>query len=103
METRLRLELINARLPAPEAQVDLYDDSRRFLARADLYYRDVRLVIEFDGQNHKERLVPDLRRQNALVNAGYQILRFTVGDLRTRGAVALQVRQTRAWLLRKAG
>lgn len=103
METRLRLELIKGRLPAPEAQVDLYDDSGRFLARADLYYRDVRLVIEFDGQNHKERLVPDLKRQNALVNAGYKILRFTVADLRTQGAVALQVRQTRARLLRKAG
>src|SRR5690348_3185339 len=90
METRLRVALIKARLPAPEAQVDLCDDSGRFLARVDLYYRDVRLVIEFDGQNHKERLVPDLRRQNALVNAGYQILRFTAADIRTRGAVALQ-------------
>jgi len=102
METRLRLELIKAHLPAPEAQVDLHDRTGKFLARADLYYRDVRLVVEFDGQNHKERLVPDLRRQNALVNAGYLVLRFTAGDLRTRGTIALQVRQTRAWLLRKA-
>jgi len=102
-ETRLRLQVIKARLPAPEAQVDLHDDSGRFLARADLYYRDVRLVIEFDGRSHSESLVPDLRRQNALVNAGYHILRFTVADIRTQGAVALQVRRTRARLIRKAG
>src|SRR6202007_2579893 len=38
METRLRLELIKAGLPTPQAQVDLHDDSGRFLARADLYY-----------------------------------------------------------------
>ena len=103
METRLRLELIRARLPRPEAQVELYANSGRFLGRVDLYYSDVRLVIEFDGQTHKDRLVPDLRRQNALVNAGYQILRFTAADLRTPGTVAFQVRQARVGLLRKAG
>ena len=102
METRLRLQLINARLPRPEVQVDLYDDYGRFLARADLYYPDVRLVIEFDGQNHRDRLVPDLRRQNALVNAGYRILRFTAADLRA-DAVASQVRRARLAPIREAG
>ena len=102
METRLRLQLINARLPRPEVQVDLYDDYGRFLARADLYFPDVRLVIEFDGQNHRDRLVPDLRRQNALVNAGYRILRFTAADLRA-DAVASQVRRARLAPIREAG
>jgi very-short-patch-repair endonuclease len=102
METRLRLELVKARLPRPEVQVDLHDDSGRFLARADLYYRDVRLVIEYDGQNHKDRLLADLKRQNALVNAGYRLLRFTSSDLATRGAIAARVRHARAGLLRRA-
>jgi very-short-patch-repair endonuclease len=102
METRLRLQLIKARLPRPEVQVDLYDDSRRFLARADPYYPDVRLVIEFDGQNHRDRLVPDLRRQNALVNAGYHILRFTAPDVLTHSAVAFQVRRARLALIRES-
>jgi very-short-patch-repair endonuclease len=103
METRLRMELIKGRLPKPEVQVDLHDHAGRFLARADLYYGDVRLLIEFDGQHHTERLVPDLRRQNGLLNAGYHILRFTAADLKTHGAVASQVRKTRSALLRKAG
>jgi very-short-patch-repair endonuclease len=93
METRLRLELILARLPAPELQVDLRTRSGAFIARADLYYPDVRLVIEFDGQQHKERLTADLRRQNAMLDAGYHLRRFTAADLQTRGAVAAQVRQ----------
>jgi very-short-patch-repair endonuclease len=98
METRLRLLLLKARLPRPCVQVDLHDASRRFLGRADLYYPDCRLVIEYDGENHRDRLAPDLRRQNALLNAGYQLLRFTAGDLRDPGSVAAQVRKARARL-----
>ena len=94
METRLRLQLVLARLPRPCVQVDLHDASRRFLGRADLYYPDRRLVIEYDGENHKERLAQDMRRQNALVNAGYQLLRFTAGDL-AYGSAAAQVRRAR--------
>lgn len=102
METRLRIQLVLARLPAPELQVELHDGSGRFLGRADLYYSDVGLVVEFDGQNHKDRLVPDLRRQNALVNAGFHVLRFTAADLHVRGSVAAQVRRARDLLRRRA-
>lgn len=102
METRLRLELVSARLPPPDLQVDLHDSVGRFLGRADLYYSDVRLVIEFDGQNHKDRLAADVRRQNALVNAGYHVLRFTAADLHPPGSVAGQVRRAREMLRRKS-
>lgn len=100
METRLRLELLSARLPWPDLQVDLHDSLGRFLGRADLYYEDVQLVIEFDGQIHRDRLAADLQRQNALVNAGYHILRFTAADLHVRGSVASQVRRARELLRR---
>jgi very-short-patch-repair endonuclease len=50
-------------------------------------------VIEFDGGNHRDRLVSDNRRQNLLVTAGYRVLRFTSADLRTRpDSLAAQVR-----------
>lgn len=94
METRLRWLLIAARLPKPEVQVDLYNDSNRFLGRADLFYPTSNLVIEFDGGNHRDRLVGDNRRQNSLTAAGYRILRFTGADLRERpDAVTGQVRR----------
>jgi Protein of unknown function (DUF559) len=103
MEPRLRLAIVSAGLPAPSVQVELRDTSGLLLGRADLYYPDVRLVIEFDGQNHRDRLVADDRRQNALVNAGYHLLRFTSADLRNQGSVAFQVGQARELLRRTLG
>jgi very-short-patch-repair endonuclease len=38
------------------------------------------LVIEYDGANHRDRLVEDNRRQNLLVTAGFRLLRFTAAD-----------------------
>jgi len=84
METRLRWLLIQAGLPRPEAQTDLHDESGRFVGRADLFYPVARLVIEFDGGNHRERLVSDDRRQNLLTTAGYRVLRFTTPDVYQR-------------------
>lgn len=102
METRLRLQLVRAGLPRPEVQAELRDSARRFVGRADLYYPDVRLVIEFDGQNHRERLGSDMRRQNAIVNAGYHILRFTAADVLEGGSAPAHVRKARAALRRNA-
>jgi very-short-patch-repair endonuclease len=99
METRLRLALINAKLPRPVTQAELTDSSGRFIARVDLYYPDCRMVIEYDGENHKERIPEDLRRQNALVNADYHVLRFTAIDIR-EGTAAVQVQKARNLLAR---
>ena len=52
--------------------------------------------MEFDGGNHRDRLVSDDRRQNQLVNAGYTLLRFTSADLREKPEVL--VAQVRAAL-----
>jgi hypothetical protein len=58
METRLRWLLITAGLPRPEVQTKLYDNGR-LIGIADLYYPSARLVIEYDGGNHRDRLVSD--------------------------------------------
>ena len=93
METRLRWLFIKSGLPMPDVQVDLYSDAGILIARADMYYPVARLIIEFDGVNHKRRLVSDDRRQNLLVNAGYRLLRFTTPDLIDRPAlIVMQVR-----------
>ena len=84
METRLRWLLIQAGLPRPQVQTNLHDAIGRFVGRADLYYPSARLVIEYDGVNHRDRLVDDDRRQNLLVNAGYRLLRFTAADVTHR-------------------
>lgn len=83
METRLRMLLVLAGLPRPEAQVPLHDDSGRFLGRPDLYYPGPRVALEYDGSTHRDSLVQDNRRQNRLLNAGVRLLRFTAADLRS--------------------
>ena len=80
MESRLRVILIEGGLPRPEAQVTLRD-GLRFLGRADLYYPQARLCIEYDGSTHRESLEADDLRQNRLVSAGYQLLRCTAPDV----------------------
>ena len=81
METRLRLLLVTAGLPRPEAQVSLHDQAGRFLGRPDLYYSAQKLGLEYDGATHRDTLVGDNRRQNRLLNAGIRLLRFTAVDI----------------------
>ena len=92
----LRWLLIQAGLPRPEVQANLVDSGARFVGRVDLYYPEARLVLEYDGGNHRERLVEDDRRQNLLINAGYRLLRFTAGDIYNHADVV--VAQVRAAL-----
>jgi very-short-patch-repair endonuclease len=97
MESRLRMLLVLARLPRPEVQLDVHDEDGRFLGRPDLLYPRQRLAIEFDGGNHRDRLVDDNRRQNGLVGAGLRLLRFTSADVYGNPeGVASQVRQALA-------
>lgn len=91
METRLRWLLIQAGLPRPEVQAIVRDGSNRFAGRVDLYYRDARLVLEYDGANHRERLVEDDRRQNGIVNSEHRVLRFTAADIYHRPDVVVDL------------
>jgi len=100
METRLRWLMNQAGLPRPEVQRNLYDHRGEFIARVDLYYPAARLVIEFDGGNHRDRLISDVRRQNQLINAGFTVLRFTSADV--LGQPHEMVRQLRAALTASA-
>ena len=94
METRLRWLLLQAGLPRPDVQTDLRDGEGRFVGRADLYYPAARLAIEYDGVNHRDRLIEDNRRQNLLINAGYVLLRFTAADIEKRAdVIEAQVRR----------
>jgi hypothetical protein len=82
-ETRLRLLLARAGLPAPVAQHRIFDDAG-FVARADFAYPDLRLAIEYDGLWHGERtaFLADRSRLNRLTAAGWVVLHVTADDLR---------------------
>ncbi len=92
METRLRMAIVLGGLPEPEVQANIFDADGYLIGRADLLYRDERIVIEYDGESHRTSLVYDSRRQNRLVAADYTVLRFTAPDLRAPNFVADRVR-----------
>jgi hypothetical protein len=90
-ETRLRLALCGAGV-VPVPQFVVLDAQGRFVARVDLALPDLRLAIEHDGRAVQDRdgaFVADRRRQNALVAAGWTVLRFTAADLRRDAAPAV--------------
>ena len=84
MESVLRLLLRDAGLPSPEVNVDIYDAVGRFLARADLLFRAAKVIVEYDGDQHRTdraQFVRDVRRGSELAASGYLVLRFTASDV----------------------
>jgi Protein of unknown function (DUF559) len=83
MESVLRWILHDAGLPAPNLQYVVRDGAGGMLGRADLAWPEQRVLVEFDGDVHRERdvFVQDLRRQNGLIAAGWTVLRFTSADV----------------------
>jgi len=83
MESVLRWLILDAGLPRPVLQYVVRDRQGRFLGQVDLAWPEQRVIVEFDGEVHRDRhvFVHDLRRQNGIVLAGWQILRFTSADV----------------------
>jgi very-short-patch-repair endonuclease len=81
MESVLRWLLHAAGVPKPELQHVIRTAAGEF--RADLAWPELKVLVEFDGDVHRERgvFVRDLRRQNALVAAGWTVLRFSSADV----------------------
>ena len=103
METRLRMLLVLNGLPRPEVQVTIRDEAGSIIGRPDLFYREQRLGLEYDGETHRFSLVEDNRRQNRLLLADVRLLRFTGSDvLRRAEGVVIQVRNALAQARPKA-
>ncbi len=83
MESVLRWLLHEAGLPAPVLQYRIVDAAGRVVAVVDMAWPERRLVVEFDGDVHRERdvFVRDLRRQNGLVLTDWSVLRYTSADV----------------------
>lgn len=83
MESVVRWLILHGGIPAPELQYEILDGLGAFIARADLAWPERKVLVEFDGDVHRERdvFVRDLRRQNRLVAAGWTVLRFTSADV----------------------
>jgi len=81
METRLRLRLMAAGLPRPEAQWVVRDSQGVFVARLDLAYPDLRVAVEYDGAWHWQQRRRDDRRRDAARKLGWTIIVVSADDL----------------------
>ncbi|SOD93920.1 Protein of unknown function [Blastococcus haudaquaticus] len=81
-ETRLRLLMLRAGLPAPRAQYRVFGEDG-FIARVDFAYPELKLAIEYDGAWHGEtgQLGRDRRRLNRLTAAGWTVFFVTAADM----------------------
>lgn len=96
LESQARLLWRAAGLPTPIQQAVIRSRGR-FLARVDFLWPEAMLVVEVDGlgkYDDRGELSREKQRQNALVAAGYVVLRFTWADIvRRPESTAAAVRQ----------
>ncbi|WP_206747041.1 DUF559 domain-containing protein, partial [Leucobacter sp. OLJS4] len=94
MESLLHFELARLGLDDLEMQADVFDANGRWIGRFDLVDRARRLIVEYDGEQHRldrEQYLRDQVRLDQARAAGYRILRLhredfhTAGIARTRG------------------
>jgi hypothetical protein len=52
-ESHLRLLIVGAGLPEPELNQEIHDPTGRLLARVDMLYRFERVIVEYDGAQHR--------------------------------------------------
>lgn len=78
-ETWTRLTIVDAGLPEPVLDHDVFDHNRRFVARADLAYPHWRVAIEYEGTHHgaRDQWERDIERQARLEAAGWRVIRVS--------------------------
>ncbi|WP_163702025.1 endonuclease domain-containing protein [Mycolicibacterium sarraceniae] len=84
-ETRVRLLLIGAGQPAPETQIEFFDDYGEAIIRVDMGWRKWKVAVEYDGIQHwtdgKQRSW-DIDRIAILELLGWMVVRVSADMLR---------------------
>lgn len=83
-ESHLRLLIARAGLPEPELNQTLHDVRGMRPPRVDMLFRSSRLVIEYDGDQHRtdpRQYEKDLRRIEAIREAGYTVIQVRSSGL----------------------
>jgi hypothetical protein len=102
LETRGRLAFLDAGLPRPELQVDLYGP-RGFVARVDAWFEDAGVAVEFDGrikyEDPYEGRTPaevaweEKRREDRIRDLDVRVVRVVDEDLPRMHGPAERVRE----------
>jgi len=79
---------VTSRCAVGEVNPELFDDVGRFIARADVLFREWRVIVEYDGEQHRvddRQYEIDQHRLERLRSAGW-----TVVQVRRRGLFVTQ-------------
>jgi very-short-patch-repair endonuclease len=93
-ESLLRLILIAGGLPEPEVQFAVM--TAQGIRHADLGYREARLLIEYQGDDHRTsrtRWLADLTRRQLFEDAGYRVIEVGAADLTDESALVARIRR----------
>ncbi|MHA7985449.1 endonuclease domain-containing protein [Rathayibacter sp. CAU 1779] len=77
-ETWTRLTILDAGLPEPVLDHDVFDEHGTFVACVDLAYPELRIAIEYDGGQHRtdaQQWARDIDRLEALAALGWHVIR----------------------------
>ena len=93
MESRLRMLLVLAGLPEPVVNLSIRDEDGMEIRRYDLSWPEVRVVVEYDGRHHVERIEQwesDLQRREAIDDDDWRILVVVAAGVYKRPEETLQ-------------
>lgn len=79
-ETLVRLAIAEAGLPEPELNVDVLAANGSFIGRGDMVYRRYRVVVEYDGDQHRtdtRQYDHDVGRLDRFAAHGWRVVRLT--------------------------
>jgi hypothetical protein len=82
-ETWLRLVLVQAGLPRPQTQIPVYDEFGDLVAYLDMGWEDIKVAVEYDGEQHRKdrwQYTRDVRRLETVERRGWILLRVVAGD-----------------------
>lgn len=80
METWVRLLIVDAGLPEPVTDYDVYDREGRFVGCVDLAYPLLRIAIEYEGDQHRtdpRQWQRDIEKHERLTDLGWRVIRVS--------------------------
>lgn len=101
-ETELRLDIVADGLPEPEVNGVILDRFGRQIAIGDLVYRRYRVLVEYDGGQHREDLAQyerDIDRLDDVMREGWRVIRVNKSHRGVRRELIL--RNIRAALIER--
>jgi hypothetical protein len=83
-EARLQRKLIEWGFPRAERQVEVYDEEDKFVARADVGIRELKVLFEYDSDEHHgpRCWIPDDERKKRIEQLGWTVVPVDRFDLR---------------------